>query len=158
MLTLSIITDRYQWWWCDGDDDDDDDVMVTICNSFQIPFDGSKHREAQMGLEWGHQTKREATETTKGWNVSILWQKRQKIVIFYYLWHGHFFIGLGSFCPALGSGKVFPLSTLTLRKKMPRRFQVCVCAPLLQMMYDTYVKMESITDLPCFYEICHRII
>ena len=94
--------------------------MVTICNSFQIPFDGSRHREAQMGLEWGHQTKREATETTEGWNVSILWQKRQK-----------------------KDKKGYLLL-------VPRRFQVCVCAPLFQMLYDTYVKVELITVLPCF--------
>ena len=55
-------------------------------------------------------------------------------------------------------GRFFHCPPWPSRKKMPRRFQVCVCAPLLQMMYDTYVKVESITVLPCFYEICYRII
>ena len=40
---------------------------------------------------------------------------------------------------------------------VPRRFQVCVCAPLFQMLYDTYVKVELITVCHVFNTICHRI-
>ena len=43
------------------------------------------------------------------------------------------------------------------QKMLPLRFQVCVCAPLLQMIYDTQFKEESITVLPYFYKICHRM-